>query len=71
MKALAQGKRRSGCFINRHNYPKAIIISINNEGNYFQNKRLRRGAKPRRDQERAVASQDAGHHWPAQAIEIT
>jgi len=71
MKALAQGKRRRGCFINRHNYPKAIIMSINKEGYYSQNKRLGRGAKPRRDQTRAVAILDAGHHWPTQAMEIT
>jgi hypothetical protein len=48
MKALAQGKRRMGCFINRHNYPKAIIISINKESNFSQNKRSGRGAKPLR-----------------------
>jgi hypothetical protein len=71
MKALAQGKRRMGSFINRHNYPKAIIISINKGSNYSQNKRLGRGDKPRQDQERAVASQDAGHHRSMQPIEIT
>jgi quinol monooxygenase YgiN len=58
VQALAQGKRRRGCFINRHSYPKTIIISIIKESNYSQNKRLGRRAKPRRGQVRAVASQD-------------
>ena len=54
MKALAKGKRRMGCFVNRHNYLKAIIISINKEGNYSRNKRLGGGAKPRQGQVRGV-----------------
>src|ERR1700734_202904 len=35
-------------------------ISVNKDDNYSQNKRLGRGTKPRQDQGRAVASQEAG-----------